>query len=110
MAIEKKWLPLASDVIKLNEFLKVKQETALAELQGAFDLTSWEDLSKSVMILLLLVNRKRVGEIDTIIDEDFKNKQKLCPDTDIYMSLSETKKICEPIFPSHYTGKTNNTC
>lgn len=73
----------------MNEFLKVKQDTALAAFQAAFDLTSWKDLSKSIMILFLF-NRKRVGEIDTITVEDFTRK--LCPDTDIYNSLSETER------------------
>lgn len=89
---KKKLLSLASDMIKLNNHVNSMIESSKEILKGGYNQIAFENLNKAVMVSVLLFNRKRVGEMRTLIVKDFLNRRKVGKDSEIYKGLSESDK------------------
>lgn len=77
----------------LNKYLRDTIDNALEVLKTTFDKRQWEALSKACMLFLLSFNSKRLGEVQNMTVTDFKRKQKVRQNTDVYNSLFPSEKI-----------------
>ncbi|XP_063900680.1 uncharacterized protein LOC135120308 [Zophobas morio] len=77
--IEKnKQLPLPCDVAALTDYIKAQASYSCNKLkQSGFNYAHWCKLGKSVMLHVLIFNRRRVGEISNIRLADYQKKSKL---------------------------------
>ena len=66
-----KYLPLTEDVKKFTEFMQLRISVYSDELRTKGDCESYQNLAKSVLVSILLFNRRRTGEIQRITIEDF---------------------------------------
>lgn len=78
----KKWnkprlLPLTQDILKLNSYLKTRFSQAMEQLERGFNFTFWVQLCKSTLLIVLIFNRKRVGELEKLRIEDYKKKHNI---------------------------------
>lgn len=97
-AAAKKWnkprlLPTTEDVMKLNKYIKTCADKAENKLRNKFDQSSYDTLSKSLLLQIMLFNRKRVGESERLLLQDFHKRQNIQKDSELYNSLSNTEKI-----------------
>jgi len=91
-------LPSLEDIRKLYEYLRKKRTEAFEILKQSFSYDNWISLAKVTLTSIHVFNRRRAGEIERVLIEDFKNYEKINKNMhkDIYMSLSNAnKKIAE---------------
>lgn len=65
-------LPTKKDISALQKFLKEGIELTTNSLKKQFSRQSWRDLAGYLLISLQLFNRRRAGELERILIEDFK--------------------------------------
>lgn len=105
-------LPSIDDIKKLANFLKLQRSTALNNLKLKFSFKDWLNLSKSTLISIQLFNRRRAGEMERTLIEDYKNYQKIDPETntDEFNALSfECQKIAMEYVRFTIRGKLSRT-
>ncbi|KAJ8952372.1 hypothetical protein NQ317_003332 [Molorchus minor] len=87
-------LPLREDIKKLHFYLIKKMEEAVIKLNSSFSIESWTELAESTLVYIQLFNRRRAGEIERTLIEDFEKYQKIDENTDkdLFMSLSEDSR------------------
>ncbi|KYN18680.1 hypothetical protein ALC57_08974 [Trachymyrmex cornetzi] len=104
----KKLLPTQSDIKKLESFLNDRLKVAYDSLKQTFSLKTWEVLAESCLLSIQLFNRRRPGEIERALIEDFKNYQEV-NESSIgisYQSLSpDEKKAAEKYVRFTMRGK-----
>ncbi|VEN34414.1 unnamed protein product [Callosobruchus maculatus] len=82
-------LPSTDDIRKLNDYLKEKRRSAFVDLQKQFSLENWRILAETTLISLQLFNRRRPGETERVLIQDFQNFESVTDnDQDIFKSLS----------------------
>lgn len=89
-------LPTLDDIQKLYRHLEKKRANAFKELHQSFSYCHWVALAEVTLSSIHVFNRRRAGEIERILIEDFNNYEKLNKNmyNDIYKSLStENRKI-----------------
>lgn len=93
MSKRQKLVTLASlqDIKSLNNFLKVNCQLHFKTLQNLFNYTDWKKLSEYTLISVQVFNRRRPGEIQRILVEDFKKYQSVDMEADeeLLSSISE---------------------
>lgn len=105
-------LPSMEDVQTLYRHLKEKRVKAYNALKESFSSEKWRSLAEVTLIGLQLFNRRRAGEIERTLIEDFQNNEKLNEDmySDIYKSLSrQNKKIAGKYIRFCIRGKKGRT-
>lgn len=105
-------LPSIEDIKKLDNFLKMQRTTALNNLKQKFSFKDWLKLAESTLISIQLFNRRRAGEIERTLIEDYKNYQKIDPETnkDGFNALSfECQKIAMEYVRFTIRGKLSRT-
>lgn len=105
-------LPNTEDIKLLHSYLNQKRKEAFDSLQERFSQKSWTDLAESVLISIQLFNRRRPGEVERILIEDFKNFKTISDDTDkeSFNSLSERSKLIAGKYVRfEIRGKLNRT-
>ncbi|XP_067214617.1 uncharacterized protein [Linepithema humile] len=105
-------LPSLEDIKKLYLHLKEKRVKAFKALQQSFSYIHWLSLAETTLTSVHVFNRRRAGEIERILIEDFKNHEKLNKNmySDIYKSLSDKhKKIAEKYVRFCIRGKLGRT-
>ncbi|XP_067217009.1 uncharacterized protein [Linepithema humile] len=105
-------LPSMQDIQKLYKHLeKVRKETYMT-LKKSFSYENWVSLAEVTLTSIHVFNRRRAGEIERILIEDFKHYEKINKNmySDIYESLSEeNKKIAENYSRFCIRGKLGRT-
>nr|CAI5860422.1 unnamed protein product [Callosobruchus analis] len=84
-------LPTSEDIRCLCDYLAVKRNDAFELLKKKFSLHAWVDLCEATLASIQVFNRRRAGEAERILIEDFKsyisiNKEN---DKELYESLSK---------------------
>jgi len=105
-------LPSLEDIRKLYEYLRKKRTEAFEILKQSFSYDNWISLAKVTLTSIHVFNRRRAGEIERVLIEDFKNYEKINKNMhkDIYMSLSNAnKKIAEKYIRFCIRGKLGRT-
>jgi len=72
-----KLLPTQNDIKKLETYLRDKLKMAYDSLKQKFSLIQWETLAECCLLSIQLFNRRRSGEIERALIEDFQNFQKI---------------------------------
>ncbi|KAK2578258.1 hypothetical protein KPH14_012602 [Odynerus spinipes] len=83
-------LPSNEDIRKLCNYLTDKRNTLFSALRESFSYTLWYNLLEVALISLQVFNRRRAGEIERVLIDDFKNRESISEKTyaDLYKSLS----------------------
>ncbi|XP_070529778.1 uncharacterized protein [Cardiocondyla obscurior] len=105
-------LPSIDDIKKLENFLKIRHLTALNNLKTKFSYNDWLQLAESTLLSIQLFNRRRAGEMERTLIEDYKNYQKIDPETNVdgFNALSpECQKIVMEYVRFTIRGKLNRT-
>lgn len=105
-------LPTLNDLQLLNKYIQTESMSCYNELSKSFDYGKWQHLLKLTMISILIFNRKRVGDTENILLEDFKCKEALNDNTNqqLFASLSEeAKEVAKCYSRMKVRGKKNRT-
>lgn len=97
-------LPSLDDIKKLYNYLHQKRKAAYDQLKQGFIYQSWLCLAQSMLILLQLFNRRRAGEIERVLIEDFQSYTSINEDThkELYQSLSlASQKVIQIIIKNY---------
>lgn len=66
-------LPNVDDISNLMSYLIKLRDQSFQSLQKTFSIKNWKLLSESILIYLMVFNRRRRGEMQFLTVEDFKN-------------------------------------
>ncbi|XP_020314650.2 uncharacterized protein LOC109869147 [Oncorhynchus kisutch] len=83
---------LTEDLIKLQKFLKVAEDTAKKELLENPTNTVWKKLNETLLAEIALFNRKRTGEVAKMLLETYTNRKKAPASADIFNNLSRLEQ------------------
>ena len=87
-------LPTSADITKFFKYLKITRDTAFVKLQQGFSLDEWKVLLQTTLLVVLVVNRKRVGDISSLLIEYYEKRISIADSMpDIYAQLSEEVKL-----------------
>lgn len=95
-AIKPKLIPLTEDIIKLVKLVEKEAEEAYEKLKLAKNMESYRILSETVLVLIVLHNRKRVGDVQYL---DWKSCEEQIENTNIVLqteladSLTDNEKL-----------------
>ncbi|XP_036146726.1 uncharacterized protein LOC118646902 [Monomorium pharaonis] len=86
--------PSMNDIKKLSYYVNTKRLEAYNLLKERFSYNIWQTLGECTLISMQIYNRKRAGEIQRILLEDFKTYEGLNEqsDPDLFKSLSDSAK------------------
>ncbi|XP_057322736.1 uncharacterized protein LOC130666089 isoform X1 [Microplitis mediator] len=107
---KKEELPSTDDINKLMDHLVKLQSQAYDELVKKFSADSYDLLAKTTLIRVQLFNRRRPGETERILLEDFEMYDRLSEDThkDIMKTLSDkAREFCKKYVRFSIRGKKN---
>lgn len=105
-------LPTIKDIKILYKYLEKTRAEAFKMLQKSFSYHQWLCLAEATLSSIHVFNRRRAGEMERILIEDFNNNEKLNGNlyNDIYKSLSvENRKIAEKYLRFCIRGKLGHT-
>jgi len=105
-------LPSLEDIKTLYRHLKKKRIEAYTALKQSFSFNNWLSLAEATLTAIHVFNRRRAGEIERTLIEDFQNYEKLNENMyrDIYKSLSmQSRKIAERYVRFCIRGKLGRT-
>lgn len=87
-------LPSMDDVKVLAQYLEVESNDCMNKLSKSFDYKTWLRLSHLTLASIILFNRKRVGDAEDIIVEEFNRRELMNENTNelLFASLSEESK------------------
>ncbi|KAK0159474.1 hypothetical protein PV327_011094 [Microctonus hyperodae] len=90
----KKLLPSQDDIQKLEHHLSHAMKTAYDSLKQTFSSNSWVKLAESCLLSIQHFNRRRAGEIERALIEDFNNHQRVNESTigTSYQSLNKDER------------------
>lgn len=90
----RKLLPTQDDIKKLETYLNDTLKTSYDLLKQTFSLNVWKTLAESCLLSIQLFNRRRPGEIERALIEDFQNYESVNENTigTSYLSLSNDEK------------------
>lgn len=96
--LEKRWkkpllLPLVSDIRKFrDECMKIANECERAFLDNSHDVKIYSQLVQCTLSLLIIFNRRRIGDVQFLKISDYKNEKK-SDYTDFQNVLTKTEKM-----------------
>lgn len=105
-------LPSLEDIQKLYKHLKKERDEAYMALKQSFSYDNWISLAKVTLTSIHVFNRRRAGEIERMLIEDFQSNEKLNKNmnNDIYNALiEENKKIAQKYIRFCIRGKLGRT-
>lgn len=102
-------LPILADIQKLHKHFNAVRTEAFGDCQSNFSYSSWLTLAKATSTSLQVFNRRRPGEIERMLIEDFENHEKIQEvEADQYKRLSEkARKIADNYVRVVMRGKLN---
>jgi hypothetical protein len=96
-SIKLKLLPITQDIMKLKSSTENTAEKAFEELTKSKSQTAYRTLVESTLVLTILHNRKRVGDIQYLdiksFEDQTKNMQNTCVQTELATSLTENERV-----------------
>ncbi|XP_066603873.1 uncharacterized protein [Prorops nasuta] len=105
-------LPPTEDIKQLHTFLCLKMNKSFNKLQNSFLIHEWMELTESTLISVLLFNRRRPGELERVLIQDFRCYTKIDENTDkdLFHSLSKkNQEIARKYVRFTLRGKLNRT-
>lgn len=66
-----------NDIRVLHAYLTKKRTDVFRSLQNQFSMKNWMDLAETTLLSIQLFNRRRPGEVERILIQDFKCYQGL---------------------------------
>ncbi|KYM96449.1 hypothetical protein ALC62_12893 [Cyphomyrmex costatus] len=105
-------LPSMEDIKTLYTHLKEKRIEACTALKQFFSFDNWLSLTEATLTSVHVFNRRRAGEIERTLIEDFKTYERINKNmySDMYTSLSaQNKKIAERYVRFSIRGKLGRT-
>lgn len=95
---KRKWdscslLPTSRDVEKLHIYLKEKINHYTKVLEIKFDYTSYIELTRHTLVQMIVFNRRRTGEIEKMLLENYLKRAPVNTDDELYDSLSIQEKV-----------------
>jgi len=100
-----KRLPLASDVKLLKDHLQSKLDVNKEALEKTSDSRAWYDLAKVTLVMIMLFNRRRSGEVERIPLKAYELMSNTIDD-DVFAHLSEWEKaLCKSLNRMEIRGK-----
>lgn len=105
-------LPSKEDITKLNNHVIKLRKRAVSSLLSSFSIESWLELAETTLVAIQLFNRRRAGEVERILIEDFNSYQSLCEEdnNELFNSLSDNaKKYAKEYVRFLIRGKLNRT-
>ncbi|KAG5890689.1 hypothetical protein JTB14_011655 [Gonioctena quinquepunctata] len=105
---KKVFSPTAEDISALKTFLKKERAEASQTLKSEFKHKAWKDLAGYTLISLQLSNRRRAGELEKILTEDFKSCQFVDTDFILQGEFKESMKYLARNYAQFFIrGKLN---
>lgn len=95
---QKKWnkpsyLPLTSDIILFRKHLINIQNDRIKTLKNnPSDLKAYKELQESILAQLILLNRRRSGEVQRILLETYLSAPNEIPQEEVELSLTEMER------------------
>lgn len=88
-------LPSLKDIQVLHEYLLQERISSYEKVQRSFLYDDWLNLAKSTLLSILLFNRRRPGELEHVLIEDFEKYESLNENNypDLFNTLTEEMKI-----------------
>lgn len=105
-------LPLSDDVRMLSQYLDAQRIECFTELSKSYSFKNWLKLTEFTMASIIVFNRRRVGDTQNILDDDFRRKEDIDDSTNEEMlsDLSESsKRIAKQFSRMKVRGKKNRT-
>lgn len=86
--------PSITDIRKLYDYVNNMRRTAYDSLKTKFSYNAWRSLGECTLISMQIYNRKRAGEMQRVLLEDFHTYEGLNEqsDPDLFKSLSNSAK------------------
>lgn len=103
-------LPTTEDISKLYNYLKEIRRSSYEKLKTTFSYDDWFTLAKATLVAVLVFNRRRAGETERILIEEFNNRQSISEKSnyELFKSLSpNNKKIAKKYIRFVIRGKKN---
>lgn len=103
-------LPSHDDIKKLNIYLTRHREEAFNMLTKRFSIGAWTKLAETTLTSIQVFNRRRAGEVERILIDDFLANQGVSEDTDkdLFRSLSqESQQLARKYVRFVIRGKLN---
>ncbi|KYN08439.1 hypothetical protein ALC62_00571 [Cyphomyrmex costatus] len=88
-------LPNLKDIQILHEYLLKERTSNYEKLQRSFSYSTWLNLAKSTLLSILLFNRRRPGELEHVLIEDYERYESLNENNypDLFATLTNEMKI-----------------
>ena len=105
-------LPSVGDISKLWKFLKDKRDQAYLKLEEEYSSENWKELMNYTLISIQVFNRRRAGETERILIDDFQARQSIDAkvDPEVYKRLSKKEReYAEKYSRFVVRGKLNRT-
>lgn len=102
-------LPLTSDIRKFYMYLQKNLEITYNKLKQKFDISTWLNLSEYTLLSIQVFNRRRPGELERILIEDFKKYEGINDVQKDTLLSEETQKMVERYVRFLIRGKLNRT-
>ncbi|KAG5861428.1 hypothetical protein JTB14_028048 [Gonioctena quinquepunctata] len=87
-----KRLPLAKDIQILHAFLKSRNDDLHNQLNSVADKYGFQELAEITLVRTLILNRRRVGEIQYMLLSDFIKAKSADPNSDVFQVLSSAEQ------------------
>lgn len=109
---QKVLMPSMEDIKKLNSYLSSKRTDYYKKLVSKFSVSTWTKLSEVTLSSVQVFNRRRAGEVERILIDDYKNYQTVDSNTDkdLFEALpQESRQIAQKYVRFTIRGKLNRT-
>ncbi|CAH1106923.1 unnamed protein product [Psylliodes chrysocephalus] len=108
---ERKWnkakrVPLTKDIQILHKYLSSQSKKLLDILSLKSDITAFRELTELSLAMIIILNRRRVGEVQYMTKEDYLKAKAGDPESDTFKILSDTeRKLAESLTRIVIKGK-----
>lgn len=105
-------LPSSDDVKRLVDYIEAERSASFSVLSKCFDFKEWRRLTELSMASIIVFNRRRVGDTQNILDEDFACKEMITDETHeelLSMLPEQSKRIAKQYSRMKVRGKKNRT-
>ncbi|XP_059226883.1 uncharacterized protein LOC131998538 [Stomoxys calcitrans] len=82
-------LPRKNDITKMTSYLRTKMRNALRVLSTKYSYYEWRTLVQTSLVYIQMFNRRRAGETERLLIENYKLKNSIC-DSDMTEDLAKT--------------------
>lgn len=105
-------LPSSEDVKRLSQYLETQRTECFNELSKKYSFKNWLLLNQLTMVSVIVYNRRRVGDTQNILDDDFAQKEVINESNNevLFSTLSEhSKQIANQFSRMQVRGKKSRT-